>query len=140
MRMVRTLVKSSSAICAVTQIPAYHKEVLDQGVRIGFDRFGIQVLVGAPFDHERVATLMAIIDEGYEDQILLAHDSVNIWLWRVPVMNEQVSQIMGNWHPAHIFENILPMLRENGVTENKIDKLLGVNAISLFAGAPTKVK
>jgi phosphotriesterase-related protein len=119
--------------------PAYHKEVLDQGVRIGFDRFGIQVLVGAPFDHERVATLMALIDEGYEDQILLAHDSVNIWLGRVPVMNEQVTQIMGNWHPAHIFENILPMLRENGITENQIDKLLGVNAVSLFAGAPAKV-
>jgi phosphotriesterase-related protein len=120
--------------------PVYHKEVLDQGVRIGFDRFGIQVLVGAPFDNERVATLMALIDEGYENQILLAHDSVNVWLGRIPIMNEQVTQIMENWHPAHIFENILPTLRENGITETQIDKMLGVNAISLFAGAPAKVK
>lgn len=117
----------------------YHKEVLDQGVRIGFDRFGIQVLVGAPFDQERVATLIALIDEGYEDQILLAHDSVNIWLGRPPVMDEQVTQIMENWHPAHIFENILPTLRENGITENQIDKMLGLNAVSLFAGASVKV-
>ena len=119
--------------------PAYHKEVLDQGVRIGFDRFGIQVLVGAPFDNERVATLMALLDEGYENQILLAHDSVNIWLGRPPVMNEQVTQIMANWHPAHIFENILPTLRENGITENQIDKMLGLNAVSLFAGSSVKV-
>ena len=119
--------------------PAYHKEVLDQGVRIGFDRFGIQVLVGAPFDNERVATLMALLDEGYENQILLAHDSVNVWLGRQPVMNEQVTQIMANWHPAHIFENILPTLRENGITENQIDKMLGLNAVSLFAGAAVKV-
>jgi phosphotriesterase-related protein len=118
---------------------AYHKEVLDQGVRIGFDRFGIQVLVGAPFDQERVATLMALIDEGYENQILLAHDSVNIWLGRPPVMNEQVTQIMENWHPAHIFENILPTLREYGITEKQIDKMLGLNAVSLFAGASVKV-
>jgi phosphotriesterase-related protein len=118
---------------------AYHKEVMDQGVRIGFDRFGIQVLVGAPFDQERVATLMALIDEGYENQILLAHDSVNIWLGRPPVMNEQVTQIMENWHPAHIFENILPTLRENGITEKQINKMLGLNAVSLFAGASVKV-
>ncbi|MEH7076775.1 phosphotriesterase family protein [Neobacillus drentensis] len=119
--------------------PTYHKEVLDQGVRIGFDRFGIQVLVGAPFDQERVATLMELIDEGYENQLLLAHDSVNIWLGRPPVMNEQVTQIMANWHPAHIFENILPTLRENGITEKQIDKMLGLNAVSLFAGAAVKV-
>ncbi|WP_462411801.1 phosphotriesterase family protein [Neobacillus sp. Marseille-QA0830] len=120
--------------------PDYHKQVLDQGVRIGFDRFGIQMMVGAPFDHERVATLVALIKDGYEDQILLAHDTVNIWLGRQPVMNEQVTQIMENWHPGHIFDNILPSLREQGVTETQIDKMLGGNAVGLFAGEPAKVK
>lgn len=120
--------------------PEYHKAVLDQGVRIGFDRFGIQVLVGAPFDNQRVETLLSLIGQGYEDQILLAHDLVNIWLGRPPVMNEQVTQIMENWHPANIFENILPVLREQGVTETQIDKMLGGNAVSLFAGEPAKVK
>ncbi|MDQ1145588.1 phosphotriesterase-related protein [Bacillus sp. SORGH_AS 510] len=119
--------------------PEYHKEVMDQGVRIGFDRFGIQGMVGAPFDQERVATLMDLLDAGYEKQILLAHDSVNIWLGRPPVMNEQVSKIMENWHPGHIFENILPMLRESGVTETQIDKMLGKNAEALFTGATAKV-
>lgn len=120
--------------------PEYHKAVLEQGVRIGFDRFGIQILVGAPFDHERVATLLALIQQGYEDQILLAHDLVNIWLGRPPVMNEQVTQIMENWQPGNIFENILPVLREKGVTETQIDKMLGGNAVGLFAGEPAKVK
>jgi phosphotriesterase-related protein len=119
--------------------PEYHKEVMDQGVRIGFDRFGIQGMVGAPFDQERVATLMDLLDAGYEDQILLAHDSVNIWLGRPPVMNEQVTKIMENWHPGHIFENILPMLRESGVTELQMDKMLGKNAEALFTGATVKV-
>jgi phosphotriesterase-related protein len=119
--------------------PEYHKEVLNQGVRIGFDRFGVQVLVGAPFDHERVATLLTLLAEGYEDQILLSHDSITVWLGRPPVMNEQVAQIMGNWHPAHIFQNILPSLREKGITEAQIDKMLGENAIELFSGVPVKV-
>jgi phosphotriesterase-related protein len=119
--------------------PSYHKKVMDKGVRIGFDRFGIQVLVGAPFDHEREATLLALLDEGYEDQILLSHDSITVWLGRPPVMNEQVTEIMGNWHPSHIFENILPALRKNGITEGQIDKMIGTNAKALFAGASVKV-
>ncbi|TWD92352.1 phosphotriesterase-related protein [Neobacillus bataviensis] len=119
--------------------PEYHKEVMDEGVRIGFDRFGIQVLVGAPLDQERVATLISLLESGYEDQILLAHDRVNIWLGRPPVMNEQVTKIMENWHPGHIFENILPDLREKGITEQQISKMLEENAVSLFAGSAVKV-
>lgn len=119
--------------------PAYHKKVMDQGVRIGFDRFGIQVLVGAPFDHQRETTLLSLLDEGYEDQILLSHDSITVWLGRPPVMNEQVTEIMGNWHPGHIFENVLPSLRNNGITEGQIDKMIGTNAKALFAGAAVKV-
>lgn len=119
--------------------PEYHKQVLDQGVRIGLDRFGIQGMVGAPFDQERVQTLLALLNEGYEDQILLAHDTVNIWLGRPPVMPEQVMKVMENWMPGHIFTNILPQLRENGVSETQIDKMLGGNAIGLFTGAPAKV-
>jgi phosphotriesterase-related protein len=119
--------------------PEYHKQVLDQGVRIGMDRFGIQGMVGAPFDHERVQTLLALLNEGYEDQILLAHDTVNVWLGRPPVMPEQAAKIMENWQPGHILTNILPQLRENGVSETQIDKMLGGNANGLFTGAPAKV-
>ncbi|MBT2644167.1 phosphotriesterase [Bacillus sp. ISL-41] len=119
--------------------PEYHKQVMDQGVRIGLDRFGIQGMVGAPFDQERVQTLLALLNDGYEDQILLAHDTVNIWLGRPPVMPEQATKIMENWQPGHIFNNILPQLRENGVSETQIDKMLGGNAVGLFTGAPAKV-
>ncbi|MEW8971403.1 MAG: phosphotriesterase-related protein [Mesobacillus sp.] len=119
--------------------PEYHKEVMDQGVRIGLDRFGIQGMVGAPFDQERIQTLLTLLNEGYEDQILLAHDTVNIWLGRPPVMPEQAAKIMENWQPGHIFNNILPRLRENGVSETQIDKMLGGNAVGLFTGAPAKV-
>lgn len=119
--------------------PEYHKQVMDQGVRIGLDRFGIQGMVGAPFDQERIQTLLTLLNDGYEDQILLAHDTVNIWLGRPPVMPEQAAKIMENWQPGHIFNNILPRLRENGVSETQIDKMLGGNAVGLFTGAPAKV-
>lgn len=119
--------------------PEYHKDVMNQGVRIGFDRFGIQGLVGAPFDQERIQTLISLLNDGYEEQILLAHDSVNIWLGRPPVMNEQVAKIMENWHPTHLFINILPQLRENGITEQQIGKMFCDNAKALFAGEVAKL-
>jgi phosphotriesterase-related protein len=119
--------------------PDYHKEVMNQGVRIAFDRFGIQGLVGAPFDQERIQTLLALLKDGYEDQILLSHDTVNIWLGRPPVMNEQITQIMENWYPTHIFENILPELKQLNVSEKQIEKMLGENAVALFSGSTAKV-
>ncbi|PLT35535.1 phosphotriesterase [Bacillus sp. V5-8f] len=120
--------------------PEYHRNVLDQGVRIGFDRFGIQGSVGAPYDHERIETLLTLLEAGYEDQILLAHDSVNIWLGRPPVMPEPVMKLMENWHPGHLFESIIPELRQRGVTEQQIDKLIGKNAADLFAGEAVKIR
>ncbi|MEH7308170.1 hypothetical protein [Neobacillus drentensis] len=46
---------------------------------------------------------------------------------------------MENWHPVYIFEHILPTMRENGINEKQIDKMLGMNAVSLFAGDSIKV-
>jgi predicted metal-dependent phosphotriesterase family hydrolase len=47
-------------------------------------------------------------------------------------------KIMENWHPD-IFLNILPTLRESGISENQLDKMLSTNAEALFAGAAAKV-
>ncbi len=118
--------------------PDYHKRALDQGVRIGFDRFGIQGMVGAPFDAERVETLMRLIEAGYEDQIMLAHDSITVWLGRPPVMTPQVEEIMGNWHPFHLFDNIVPSLKEKGLTDVQVAKFFNANVHALFSGAPVQ--
>jgi phosphotriesterase-related protein len=119
--------------------PEYHKQALEQGVRIGFDRFGIQGMVGCPFDAERVATLLTLIEEGYEDQIMLAHDSITVWLGRPPIMTPQVEEMMGNWHPFHLFDNVVPTLREKGLTNEQIDKFFNQNVKNLFAGTSVKV-
>lgn len=125
-------------MCGSTD-PAYHRETMDKDVKIAFDRFGIQGMVGAPFDQERVEVLLTLLEAGYENQIMLAHDSVNIWLGRPPVMNEQVTQIMENWNPAHIFINILPVLQERGISETQLEKLFTDNAASLFSGSGSTV-
>lgn len=101
----------------------YHKQTLQTGVKIGFDRFGIQQLVGAPMDEERMITLTGLVKQGYENQIMLSHDSINHWLGRPPEMNESVASLVKNWHPTHLFENIIPELKEKGIEEKQIEAM-----------------
>lgn len=101
----------------------YHKETLETGVKIGFDRFGIQKLVGAPMDQERITTLLKLLEDGYEKQIMLSHDSINYWMGRPLEMDEQVAKLVENWHPTHVFENIIPELKLRGVSNQVIDQM-----------------
>ncbi len=112
--------------------PFYHKETLEYGVNIALDRFGIQGMVGTPFDTERIELLLKLLNDGYEDRIMLSHDTVNVWLGRPPVLPEPLVEIMANWHPTYLLESIIPQLREKGVSETTIDKLFLHNPKSLF--------
>jgi len=109
-------------MCGNTDIN-YQKKTLETGVKIGFDRFGIQGLVGAPMDEERIATLLQLLENGYEDQIMISHDSINYWMGRPPIMNDDLAALVKNWHPTHVFENIIPELKRSGVSNKMIEKM-----------------
>lgn len=109
-------------MCGNTDID-YQKKTLQTGVKIGFDRFGIQKLVGAPMDEERIKTLLQLLENGYEDQIMLSHDSINYWMGRPPIMNDGLAELVKNWHPTHVFENIIPELKRSGVSNKMIEKM-----------------
>ncbi|TWT11135.1 phosphotriesterase [Planomicrobium sp. CPCC 101079] len=112
---------------------SYHKRTLETGVNIAFDRFGLQGMVGAPIDQQRIETLLELLNEGFEDQIMLSHDSISMWLGRPPVIPPAVEAAVANWHPTHLFENILPALKSAGVTEAQLDKMFLENPKKLFA-------
>lgn len=101
----------------------YQISTLELGVKIGFDRFGIQNLVGAPMDEERIDTLVRLLNKGYESQIMLSHDSINYWMGRPPEMSDEVARLVRDWHPTHLFENIVPELKERGVQYEVIESL-----------------
>lgn len=48
------------------------------------------------------------------------------------ILPEIVQQMLAHWHPANIFENVLPVLRKAGITEEQIDILLIENPGRLF--------
>lgn len=105
----------------------YHVDMLDRGCMLGFDRFGLEILQP---DRLRKAALIGLLGIGFHNQIVLSHDSV--WCWRgrpLPVPTEAVP----NWNPTHVFKNIVPALREAGVSQAKIDAMLIDNPRRFFS-------
>ncbi len=93
----------------------------DTGAILGMDRFGLDVF--APTD-ARVATIFALAERGYADRMVLSHDASCRIDWFGPDAPELIEQFMPNWHYEHISDDVLPALRERGVTEAQIDQML----------------
>lgn len=118
-------------MCGNTDIQ-YQVNVLDKGVYIGFDRFGLQGLGGSPKDIYREALTVALLALGYGDRILFAHDTVNFLLGRPLIFPAELAETMANAHIGRIFEVIIPDLKRMGVTDIQISKIMNDNPKNLF--------
>jgi len=109
----------------------YHVAVLEKGVNIAFDRLGIDTLFP---DRLRKACLMGLIGIGYVDRILLSQDCPAYRLGRPFEFAEATKRLLANWTYVHVFKNIIPALKEAGVSEDKINTLMVENPRRLFSG------
>jgi phosphotriesterase-related protein len=89
----------------------------DDGFILGMDRFGINV--ETTFE-ARADTLVEMCRRGYADQIVLAHDAACYIDWIDP----NVFALMTQWNYLHIHDDVLPYIRERGVTEAQVDAML----------------
>ena len=105
----------------------YHVDLLDRGCYLGFDRFGLEILQP---DRLRTAALIGLLGIGAHERIVLSHDTV--WCWRGRPLPLPES-IVPNWKPSHVFTNIIPKLREAGVSRAKIDAMLVDNPRRYFS-------
>ncbi len=106
----------------------YHEEVLSKGPYLSFDRFGLNFLFP---DQSRTETVAGLIKLGYENKILLSHDFVMNWLGREFTLPEPA---VAGWNLAHLFKNIIPALKEAGVTDGQIRTVMVDNPRRLFTG------
>ena len=112
----------------------YHMAVLKQGVFDSIDRMGLEVLVGCPFDEERYTLMIGLIGAGWADQMLISHDSIGTWLSKPLVLPEEMNQYVANWHPGHLFEDVIPALKKGGATDEQIKKIIIDNPQRLYGG------
>ncbi len=107
----------------------YLTALLDAGSYLGMDRFGIDTLL--PFE-QRVATVAELCRRGHARQLVLSHDASCYIDW-FPV--EKIEAAMPNWNFTHIHDDVLPALRERGVTDDDIRTMLVENPKRYFAKA-----
>jgi phosphotriesterase-related protein len=106
----------------------YLSELADAGCLLGMDRFGLDLIT--PFE-DRVATVAAMCERGYADRMVLSHDASCYIDWFPP---EAVPYFAPRWHFEHLFDDVLPALRERGVTDGQIEAMLVGNPSRYFAG------
>ncbi len=112
----------------------YHKATMRHGVFTAWDRMGLQGLAGCPMDEERYAAIAELVKQGYVKQLLISHDSVITWLGRPLNIPPAAFPLIANWHPGHLFKNIIPALKQGGVSDEQIKTIIEDNPRRLFTG------
>jgi phosphotriesterase-related protein len=100
-------------------------ELAAQGFILGMDRFGINI--ETTFE-ARADTVVEMCRRGYADRMVLSHDAACHIDWIDP----NVIGMMTQWHYLHIHDDVLPYLRDHGVTEDQIDAMLVANPRRYF--------
>ncbi len=107
----------------------YLLQLLNAGVYIEFDNFGKEfyfppqdgAFAGGPFatDVERVRILKKLIQDGYAKQVLIAND----------ICLKASLHKYGGWGYDHIFENIVPMMQMEQISDADIALIVDENPI-----------
>jgi phosphotriesterase-related protein len=105
----------------------YLTELADAGCLLGMDRFGLDVIT--PFE-DRVAAVAALCERGYAGSMVLSHDASCYIDWFPP---EIIPLFAPKWNFRHLFDEVLPALRERGVTSEQIDAMMAGNPRRYFS-------
>lgn len=103
----------------------YLQRLLDAGSYLGMDRFGQYEVTGLD---DRVATIAALCERGYADRMVLSHDT--------NCGGDVYPEIaLSEWRLGHIAEVVIPVMRERGISESDIDRMLVGTPREIFAHA-----
>ena len=92
-------------------------ELADAGFVLGMDRFGINL---ATTFEARADTLVEMCRRGYAGSMVLSQDASCHLDWIDPA----VLPFLPQWHYLHIGAEVLPYVRERGVTDAQIETML----------------
>ncbi len=127
-----------SRIC-ISHIDVENREeyifaLLEKGVYVEFDNFGKEYYIRREVrnsgyglfvhDTDRVKLLKKMIDKGYLRQVLLSCD----------LCLKNLMHKYGGWGYDHVLTNIVPMMQDEGITDEQISILLKDNAADWLCG------
>jgi len=105
---------------------SYLEELIGNGSYIGMDRFGIDTIVSF---EDRVNTVAEMCKRGHVGKMVLSHDAAcyNHWLPERPL-----PAMLPRWHYLHIHNDVIPALKQQGVTEEQLHTMLVENPRNIF--------
>jgi phosphotriesterase-related protein len=109
-----------------TEDTDYLRNLCDRGSYIGMDRFGVDVFLPTP---NRVKTIAKMCEFGYAEKMVLSHDASCYFGWVDPPLREK---LVPNWHFNHIPDDVIPALRDAGVSEEQIRTMTVDNPRRIF--------
>jgi phosphotriesterase-related protein len=105
---------------------AYLEELIGNGSYLGMDRFGIDTIL--PFE-TRVQTVARMCERGHAGKLVLSHDAAcyNDWL-----PEPELPKMLPRWNYLHIHNDVIPALKQQGVTDQQIETMLVHNPRKIF--------
>jgi phosphotriesterase-related protein len=113
----------------------YIEGLLDAGVYIGLDRYGLDMFL--PMDR-RNATTAELLRRGHADRLLISQDYCATIDWFPPEALEHLFSaglVRQNWSMTLVFEEVLPALREAGaLTDEHVEQIFVANPRKWLTG------
>jgi phosphotriesterase-related protein len=104
----------------------YIERLLDKGVFIGMDRYGLEIFL--PMER-RNATVTALLARGYADRMFLSQDFCATLDWYPPEMGRQLMEqgAAKDWSMTLVCDQVIPALRESGMTDEQLQTMMVAN-------------
>lgn len=106
---------------------AYLEELIAEGSYLGMDRFGVDAILSF---EDRVNTVATMCERGHADRMVLSHDA-SCYFDALPEATLPVA--LPNWHYLHIHDDVIPALKQRGVTEEQLTTMLVDNPRKIFS-------
>jgi len=105
------------AHCGDTDDVEYIQGLIDSGVYVGLDRYGLEMYL--PID-KRNATAAELLRRGHADRLMISQDFCASIDWFPPEAAEmfEASGAIRNWSMTLVFDEVVPALREMGALDD----------------------
>jgi phosphotriesterase-related protein len=104
----------------------YHLRLIDNGSFLGFDHFGVP---GITLE-DRVDAVARLCARGYAERIVLSHDAMCFVDW----FPRSLIDASSTWHWTYISDEVLPVMRERGISDTDITTMLVENPRTVLEG------
>ncbi len=115
------LAKVQIAHCGDTDDVGYIEGLIESGVYVGLDRYGLNMFLPT---EQRNATTAELLRRGHAERIMVSQDFCATIDWVPQEVAEHLlaSGILDNWSFTMVFEHVLPVLREAGVWDDETER------------------